>query len=157
MKRFVLMTAAAAIALTSITATPAAALGQREKNVLGLLLGLAVIGTIANEIDKSHRTPQPAPQPQPRWQPQPQPQPTYRPTPPVYRSDRITYLPATCLRTVRLNSGAHEVVSAQCLSEQNVAARLPISCAFDIRTDWGLQRVYGTECLSDAGFRVSRR
>ncbi|MDP2740472.1 MAG: hypothetical protein Q8O82_17605 [Pseudorhodobacter sp.] len=153
MKRLTLLTTAAAVALTSLVATPAAALGQREKDVIGLLLGLAVIGTIANEIDRSHRT-QPQPQPQPRWYPQPQPQP-YRPTPPIYRSDRITYLPAACVRSVRLNSGRHDVVSAQCLSEQGVRATLPVTCAFDIRTDWGLQRVYGTQCLSDAGFRVS--
>jgi hypothetical protein len=153
MKRMITLVAAAAVALTSITATPAAALGKNEREVLGILLGLAVLGAIVNESQSNNRA---------RSQPQtyyPQPKP-HRHDPPPRRDrweDRITWLPASCERTVRINRENREVVSAQCLREYGFTARLPNGCAFDIRTDWGTQRVYGKQCLADNGYRVARR
>ena len=143
MKRMIALTAAAALALTAATATPAAAWGKNEQKALGAIVGLAIIGTILNEASKGNSRPAPPP--------------TYRPAPPPRWEDRTTWLPGSCLREVRLSSGKRDVVSAQCLHDEGVTARLPQSCAFEIRTDWGKQKVYGASCLADNGFRVSRR
>lgn len=140
MKRLIALTTA--LALTAASATPAAAWGKNEQQFLGAIVGLALLGTLLNEASKGNARPAPPP--------------AYRPAPPRWE-DRITWLPGTCLRTVRLNSGNRDVLSAQCLRDEGVRARLPANCAFDVRTDWGTQRVYGTSCLADAGFRVSRR
>lgn len=145
MKRMIALTAAAALALTAVTATPAAAWGKSEQKALGAIVGLAILGTILNEASKGNARPAPPP--------------TYRPAPPSPPrwEDRTTWLPGSCLREVRLSSGKHDVLSAQCLRDEGVTARLPSSCSFEIRTDWGTQKVYGTACLADNGFRVSRR
>lgn len=148
MKRMIALTAA--LALTAATATPAAAWGKNEQQALGAIFGLAILGTILNEASKGNARPAPPPTYRPV------PPPGYRPMPPRWE-DRITWLPGSCLREVRLNAGKHNVISAQCLRDEGVTARLPQACAFDIRTNWGTQKVYGTACLSDAGFRVSRR
>ncbi len=146
MKRLIALTTAAAFALTAATATPAAAWGKSEQQALGAILGIAILGTILNQA--SNGSAQPAPRP------------SYTPSRPPRDNrweERTTWLPASCVRSVRLNSGSRDVISAQCLRDEGVSARLPSSCAFDIRTDWGTQRVYGTSCLADSGFRVSRR
>jgi hypothetical protein len=158
MKRMIALTAAAAIALTGITATPAAALDKNAREFLGVLLGMAVLGAVINEANKGNARPQP--QPQPRRAPPPNTNWGNNGWNDNHNNgweNRATWLPGKCLRTVRLNSGNREVVSAQCLRDEGVTARLPSNCAFDIRTDWGTQRVYGTSCLCDAGFRISRR
>jgi hypothetical protein len=149
MKRFITFTAITAIALTSLTATPAAALGQNEKNVLGILLGLAVIGAVANDMERNrqYNSARPAPTP------------PARPNPPGHSrwEDRAAPLPASCLRTVRISSRNREVISAGCLEQQGVRTRLPNSCAVEVNTDWGKQKVYTTSCLTDAGYRIARR
>ncbi|WP_372837511.1 hypothetical protein [Phaeovulum sp.] len=146
MKRLIALTTAAAFALTAVTATPAAAWGKNEQQALSAIVGLAILGTIINQASNSKAQPAPS-------------RPSHNPAPP--RDDRweqrSIWLPGSCVRSVRINSRSRDVVSAQCLRDEGVTARLPSSCAFDIRTDWGTQRVYGTSCLADSGFRVSRR
>ncbi|MBW6505349.1 MAG: hypothetical protein K0B00_01220 [Rhodobacteraceae bacterium] len=158
MKRMIALTTAAAIALTGITASPAAALDKNGREFLGVLLGMAVLGAVISEANKGNARPQPQPQPR-------------RAPPPSNNwgnngwnghgnnnwENRTTWLPATCLRSVRVNGSNREVVSAQCLRDQGLNQRLPSNCSFDVRTDWGTQKVYGTACLSNEGFKVARR
>jgi hypothetical protein len=179
--KFKLTTAVAitAIALTSLVASPAAALGSKDKKVLGLVLGAATLGLILNEASKSDR--RPAPSPTPGWD-------GYRPVPnngyghDVVRRDHI--LPRNCVTQVR---GRGEALSAQCLRSAGLR-HLPDNCAFEVRVDsgrghddhardrWGnrydnrydnrhdddrrrvtTETVYGAQCLNDRGYRISRR
>ncbi len=47
--------AAAAIGLAGLTATPAAAWGEKEQNALALILGLGVAGAIIHEAEKKKK------------------------------------------------------------------------------------------------------
>lgn len=52
--------AAAAIALTSLTAAPASAMTREERNALGLILGIGAVAVLADGA-KDHRRAAPAP------------------------------------------------------------------------------------------------
>ena len=137
------LTAAAtalALALTSLTAAPAAALSDREKAALGLIIGAVGVGMI---LDSSRDKPRYR-EPEPRhdngrhrgWQ--------------VERG-----IPAACITNVRVDGRRRDVVGAGCAQNAGLR-RLPGSCAMDVRTDRGYRTVYGLRCLKDKGYVVGR-
>jgi len=131
--RIVAAVAVAALALGSITATPAAALGKNERDALKFALGAVALGLIIKEIDDNKKKKKGK----------------HR-----YGAHGGKVIPEACVYDIRTRDGLREVVSARCVAEFGVSGRLPEACAFDIRTDGGHRTVYGPRCLREYGYRV---
>jgi hypothetical protein len=128
--RIIATITAAAIGLGGLTATPAAAWGDREQNALALILGLGVAGAILHEAEKKKRK---------------------RQTPVSVPAQKI--IPGECVYDIRTSAGLKSVVSRSCVAEFGLT-RLPADCAFDVRSQSGVRSVYGPRCLQDFGYRI---
>lgn len=161
MKRLTAAIAIAAIALSGLVATPAAALGKRDKQLLGAIAGAVTLGIILNELNdngSSRRNTRPAPPRDNRdwnWEDRNRNDRVWRDDD-KWRKDHRMTLPGACVMSVKTRQGRREVLGARCLKRKGLD-RLPQSCAFDIRTDGGRSRVYGKSCLQGAGYRIGRR
>lgn len=129
--------AAFAIAVTSLTATPAAALGDRERDALKIILGAAAIGLIINRIEKRNDRRN---------------TPVYTPTPNRDRWKRR--IPADCVYEIQGSRGWESVVGKRCIQRSNYRGRLPEACEFRVRGKNHNRTVYGLRCLRSKGFRV---
>jgi hypothetical protein len=129
--RIITVIAAAAIGLTGLTATPAAAWGEKEQNALALILGLGVAATIIHEAEKSKKR---------------------KPQTPVSAPARKV-IPGECVYDINTSAGRKSVVSRSCVTEFGLT-RLPADCAFDVRSASGVRTVYGPRCLQDFGYRI---
>lgn len=129
--------AAAAVALTGITATPAFAIGEREEDILKLMLGA---GAIALLVDRANDKKRQADHNRYRHD---------------YRHDaRGRIIPGECVFDVRTRDGRRNVVGKRCVEQSGFRGRLPQDCAFQIRTNRGPTTVYGQRCLRDRGYRI---
>lgn len=154
--RLIATVAAAALALTSITATPATALSDSERSALTLFLGAAAVAALLNNgANKRHGTQ------------------SARLGHNNYNDDGYRYgkkkhhkkhsrkhrrhkmIPAQCVFPIRGANGRANVVSARCLSEFGRNRNLPPTCAFHVRDNWGRRTVYGAHCLEQNGFRIA--
>lgn len=177
MKRLVTAASALAIAVTSMVATPAAAQNNRDRNAIGLVLGLATIGIIANELDKKrdrendddddkasrnnnyyyndrHDGRHGKGHGRDDWRHDGRHDDRHgnRGNQGV---DRRWLIPERCVVETRNNNRRSSVVSEDCFRRVQ-RADLPNQCEFDIRTDRGRQEVFGLNCLLDRGYRLAR-
>jgi hypothetical protein len=126
--RLITAVAAAAVAVSGMSATPAAAWGEKEQNALALILGLGVAGAILNDMEDGKHRPKPTPA-------------------------RYKVIPSECVYEVKTRKGYRDVVSKSCVAEFGLK-RLPAECAFDVRTRNGTRTVFGPRCLQDFGYRI---
>jgi hypothetical protein len=153
--RLIASVLAAALALTAITASPAAALDQGERNRLVLGLGaLAIIGALASHSQGSsggyvgHNDN--------RWDDRYDRDGRYD-RDRRYHSNR-NWLPAGCQFAIKTRYGTQNVLGQSCLSQSDIrTSYLPSSCAFEIRTSRGQRTVYGARCLEQKGYRIEAR
>jgi len=164
--RLIAAATAAALALGSITATPAAALDRGERTALTLLLGAAAVGLIISENNKKRDNRQVS-----RGTVY---DPYYYDNNGRFRRDdddhdnrfrrgeddhdnrRFRTIPAQCERSVRGHDGGRNVVSARCLRDVGYRRDLPEHCAFDLRDGGRRNTVYGVRCLRQEGFRIGQ-
>lgn len=158
---------AGSIVLGSVlaTATPAAALGDTERDVLRALAATAAIGLVVKEVNdnkkkKAAREAEEARRYYGRdddWDHRNQYRNKDQRRTWDHKRDARRVIPAECVERLRLGNRMSEVVPARC-AERSVDARyLPAHCAFDLRGDRGARRAYGLNCLRENGIRVSRR
>ncbi|WP_415183751.1 hypothetical protein [Phaeovulum sp.] len=158
MKRITSAIAIAAIVLGGLTATPAAAWTKSEQQLLGVVAGALVLGTIIHEKNKKEDRREQANKIPSRndWDDG-----YYNRYPDRHhdrynkRQDRV--LPENCVTKVKTRDGKREVLSARCLAREGKDRALPQACAFDIRADRSRKTVYGKRCLQDRGYRIGRR
>lgn len=149
--RFTTGIAAAAVAFTTIAPLPAAAMDDKDRKVLTLLLGAAALGVILNNANKDRR--KQAPQVTRHDDDYPDYGDGY--WRPGHDRRHFRTVPAQCVFTLRGTRGPRDVVSGRCLEEFGLRRELPAECAFDIDAGWGSRRVYGTRCLRENGYRVA--
>ena len=158
-KTFLASTLAAALAVTSITATPAVAAPDGE-DFARAALGLLVIGAIASASRDNDRG-RPAP---------------VEPTPGRGgwdqgwnggghghgrgngggRHDRDRFaLPADCAFEAYTHRGWRDVYGARCLNRAGFRS-LPEACVFEVGERHDRRTVYGARCLADFGYRTAR-
>lgn len=154
--RFIAPLLAATLALTTITANPAAALDRDQRNQL--LLGLGALAIIGAAISHDNQQRDHYRRPPPVTRRYPVPEPWHRDD--RYRHDRYSgrYLPQSCEFRANTPWGYRSVMGQHCLRDRNIAVnRLPGRCAFDLRTSQGRRTVYTTSCLTGQGYRVEAR
>jgi len=161
--RLIAAATAAALALGSLSATPATALDSGERTALTLLLGAAAVGLIVsnnnkrkNDVNRSTVY-----------------DPYYQGNNGRFRRDddhdnrfrrgfddhdnrRFQTVPEHCQRSVRGNDGRRDVISARCLRDAGFRRSLPAHCAFDVRDKGRRDTVYGARCLRQEGFRIGQ-
>ncbi|MEI2805742.1 hypothetical protein [Albidovulum sp.] len=154
-RRLAASLAAAALMLATVLPTPAAAMSDKDRQLLTVLLGAAVVGAIIHDANKDKRKPAPVTRRHDQfrydnwndrdWRGQ------------GWQGDRWGQraIPAECVISIRGAGGRREVVSARCLKEAGLRRDLPAECAFDIDAGWGSRKVYGTRCLRQNGFRIA--
>ena len=148
--RLTALVAAVAIAIggVGVTATPAAALGKNEREVLGALAGVAALALIIDGVSRNSNASRSRGHDQwdnrrdGRWNSK------------NNRDNRL--VPAECVTQIRVDRRSRDVVAERCLRREGFDRRLPEACAFDIRTDSGRRTVYGLNCLRDKGYRLAR-
>ena len=145
-----LTAAATATALVLGMASPAAAMNQKDRGALAIILGLGATALIIDGMNDKQRRPAPAPVYR-----APDRHETIRHWPRDIPRPVAGYVPAQCLETLRSRNGQSRVVSDRCVDRSRARLDLPRSCAFDIRTRYGVEKVYGMSCLEDRGYRVA--
>ena len=147
--------AAAALVLTTALPTPVAAMSDKDRQLLTLLLGAAEVGAIIHDVNKKKK------------KSVPQASRSYYDH--SWRGDdddddrdwrrdhrwRDRTVPVECVFSIRGVQGPRDVASARCLSEFGMTRDLPAECAFDIDAGWGSRKVYGTRCLRQNGYRIA--
>lgn len=123
--------AAAAVALTSMIATPAAAIS--DEDALKLLLGALAVGVIVQNLNDNNNRRAPSRS---------------------HYSPRGRVIPGECVFDIRTRRGPKEVVGERCVARSGFRAELPSACAIDIRGDRRDRTVYGVNCLRERGFRI---
>jgi len=152
-RKFIATILAASIAVTSLSARPAAALTDEQ---LGALLfggiALAVIGKAASKRRSEPEIVTP-PRRDDRYYPHP---PRHRDVqPPRYRADR-KLLPANCLRTFDQRRGQVRMFGARCLQRDfRYSNRLPNACRISARTTRGVRHGYTPHGLRRHGYRMA--
>ena len=142
---------AAAIALSPMASAPARAADADD--ILGALLGLAVLGVIVNEVNDRNDD---------RVT-------TTRRTSTVnygkhhrgnkygHNNRRSRVLPSQCLRVFEGRRNDRLVFPERCLNRQGISdAALPNRCERRINARRGPITVYGARCMADAGWRLPR-
>lgn len=146
--------AAAGLALGTVLPAPAAAMDDKDRRLLTLLLGAAAVGVIINEANKNKK--RPAPQVAHRYDDEGN---IYYGDDHDWRRDKHRWrhrtIPAECVFVLRGARGPRDVVSARCLSELGPRRELPAECAFEVDAGWGSRKVYGTRCLRENGYRIA--
>lgn len=136
-----LITAGAAVlAIVLATALPARAAPDGE-DIAKTLLGLAIIGAIANSIDDkdNHKG---------RGD-------RYKPAPvPPKRDTHAGRIPATCAIQITGKKRDAVVYSENCLRRSGLTKRLPYHCGTEAKIYGRWDTVFSAKCLRDAGFRV---
>ncbi len=132
-KGFIALALAASVALTGFAATPARADGE---DIAKVLLGLVVIGAIANAIDKDD----PAPEPVTRRDPRP--------------DHRL--LPRACLRPFETRHGTRYGFGERCIENRVGRINLPERCERRGENRRGRMRTfYAEHCMARRGYRVA--
>ncbi len=150
---------AGALAFAPIASKPAQAADTGD--ILGGIVGLAILGALANELNDD------------RFERQPQTR-VYRPyengvyNNGYYNGNGVkrghnkrrhnNVLPGECLRVVEGRNRDRIVFPARCLRREGIATRnLPDRCIRRVDTRRaGVINVYGARCLADRGWRLPR-
>lgn len=169
--KFVSGIAAASIALTVFTVTPAVADNKDLARIAAGVLGIAIIGKIISDSNKrddrrdrvvtrQHVQPAPvyqAPQVNQHRKLQP------RPLPQGYGKVRnqargnAKLLPKQCFQSFDTRRGSVLMFGSRCLQDNfRHANRLPQHCAQQIRTRQGKRFGYDARCLRGAGYSLAR-
>ena len=169
--KFISTIAVASIALTTFTATPAAASDRDLARIAAGVLGVAIIGKIISDhnkredrrdhvVTRQHVKPAPvyrAPQPKQHHKLKP------RPLPQGYgRNGRhgranAKLLPKQCFQSFDTRRGSVLMFGSRCLQRNYAHAnRLPQHCAQQIRTRQGNRFGYDARCLRGAGYSLAR-
>jgi hypothetical protein len=147
-------TLALSLALSPITATPAAA-GPDGEDLARAAIGLLIIGAIASAARDNTRDER-ADRDQ------------YRPVEPIHgRVDRggngrghdrdrhhAAALPQDCVLQVRTSRGTSDAYGRRCVERAGFRT-LPAACAFDVQDRGRTRTVYGSRCLSEYGYRTT--
>ncbi|MBC7147660.1 MAG: hypothetical protein H5U24_20050 [Thioclava marina] len=166
-----------ALGTMAASTTPAAALGDKDRDTLAVLLGIGAAALIIdsmNDDKKKRKTVPPSVYlPRETWkqresrlereriererrEAEARRERERERERDRYGRDRI-HLPSSCVQKVKTRNGWGEVVSADCL-DRYTRTRLPRNCAFTIKTGrHDSETVYGRNCLEDQGIRLSRR
>lgn len=154
-RRLAASLATAALLLVSALPTPAAAMSDKDRQLLTILLGAAVVGAIIHDANKDRKKPAPVSRHDDRFRFNDWNDRDWRGG--GWQGDhrRHRTIPAECVISIRGAGGRHEVVSARCLNEAGIRRGLPAECAFNIDAGWDSRRVYGTRCLRQNGFRIA--
>jgi hypothetical protein len=154
-RKFIAAVAAAALAITGLSAVPARA---DVNDTAKIIAGIAALALIAKAIEDSNDrkaarqqryTHRPVQQHyyQPGLKPRPLPHQVARPG-----------LPDHCLFTAQTAQGPAHVFGARCLQRNYVQANtLPEACAQQAWTDRGQRWVYNAACLRNQGYRLASR
>ncbi|MEZ5911199.1 MAG: hypothetical protein R3D84_02355 [Paracoccaceae bacterium] len=132
--------AAAAIALSGVTAAPARA---DSNDLIKLVLGAAVIYGIAKEVDR--RNDKKKARNHARYDPKPDSAAIQR---------KIDRAARYCAVDVRDHRGVTTYYDKQCLRRAGITRRLPAYCEYDLRLTKGTSRVYDGQCLREAGLKI---
>jgi hypothetical protein len=119
--------AAAAVAVTGLTAAPA----QANDDVIKFLLGATALAIVVHGVKSGNAQVHVPPVSTPRT------------------------LPAECRETLQVRNRNVSVYNAQCLHNAHVR-NLPAQCHEVVRTNHGNRGIYRERCLQDAGWRVAR-
>ncbi|MEL6617250.1 MAG: hypothetical protein AAFP16_00125 [Pseudomonadota bacterium] len=152
-KQFIATVAAAAIAVTGISAAPARAGDDDVGRALATILGLAIVGAvIADSRNDKASAPVYHGNNYRVYPGHPKP----RPLPP--RVGR-KLLPQDCLYSFKTRGGrTAKVFGQRCLNRSyHHANSLPRACARQIDTRQGRRYGYGAKCLSNHGYKLARR
>jgi hypothetical protein len=137
--RFTGLLAAAAIALTGLSAQPAAA---QDRDLARFLAGAALVAIIATAASRNRAEAE-----APRYGQR------YGQHQRGHAWGRRAVLPASCSIQVR-NRGRNELLYNQRCLERAGFHRLPRQCERELRTNRGSRTVLSGACLQQAGFRV---
>lgn len=155
MSRFTATLAAVAIALTGLTATPAAA---QDRDLARFLAGAALVAIIATAASRN-RAEAEAPRHDRRYDNRydhrydNRNDRRYGQPPRGHAWGRNAVLPASCSIEVR-NRGRNELLyNPRCLERAGIH-RLPRQCERELRTNRGSRTVLSGACLQQAGYRV---
>jgi len=161
-KTFFAALLAGALALTSVTATPASAGGN---DLAKAIVGIAAFGLIVSAIDQANRREQAA-----------KAQPVHTKKYPRYdnrrdsnrwdrdnnwRKDRRGYghrrfvIPSRCVKSYLTENGRRAGVSERCVEKRAPRVSLPRECRRTLWTDRGRLDVFGRRCLSNRGYSFS--
>lgn len=127
---------AVVLSMVLATALPARAAPDGE-DIAKTLLGLLIIGAIADSMDDNDGRGKPRPTPKPDK-----------------KKDRI---PAACAIQIAGKRSEAIVYPERCLRDSGVTRRLPYHCASEARVYGRWDTVFSAQCLRDAGFRLDRR
>ncbi len=142
-RQLIALATAAAIAISGFAAVPAEAKG---KDAIKILLGVAAVGLLLNQMNQGKARASTVLPPPDRWDNE------YDDGYSQPTSGRL--IPSECLMDVTVNGRLREVVSSRCARELGFAQQLPADCAFEVRTGAGSRSVYGPQCLRDYGYRI---
>ena len=163
-RKFIALVAGLSIAITGLSAVPAAADQDDTARALAAILGLAIVGAVIHDSRKddnvtrydNHRPydrPGYRPHDRPGYHPLP---PRPRPLPP--RADNRKLLPQACLRTFQTRQGKINGFGGKCLSgNYRYTNSLPEACALRFRDQYGFGKGYDAQCLRQRGYQLARR
>ena len=163
-RKFIATISAAAIGLTALGSTPAAAGDRENARALAAILGIAAVGAIIHQQNKKDKKQVYSHRPAPVYQPPRQHAPAHnppryhapQPRPLPKRVDR-KLLPQECFRTYDTRRGRVAMFGSHCLQKNyQFANRLPQQCNLVVRTSQGDRRGYDARCLRDQGYRLAR-
>lgn len=139
-----MLTAGAAIlAVVLSTAVPAQAAPDSE-DMLKTLLGLAIIGAIANEANKDNK--------KPRYTDD-----DYYPAPSKPHKKKKGYtVPASCAIQISGKKRDAVVYSESCMLRAGVNRNLPYNCSNEAKIYGRWDTIFSEQCLRNAGFRLGR-
>jgi hypothetical protein len=134
-----------ALALTPLTAGPAQALDERD--ILGILAGVAALAIIKNELDDREEEKRAAAAAAQRNKQH------YNRT---WNHHRHRVLPGQCRFRLEDRQGRlRNVIGPRCLRRNGVhLANLPSRCLRDVRTTRGFREAYVARCLKREGWEI---
>ncbi|ASM73777.1 MULTISPECIES: cytochrome C oxidase subunit IV family protein [Roseobacteraceae] len=158
-RKFIAFVAGLSIAITGLSAVPAAADQDDTARALAAILGLAIVGAVIHDSrkDKDHVTRHDTYRPVARPGYRPDPRPLHpRPLPP--RANNRKLLPQACLRTFHTRQGKVNGFGDKCLSNRyRYSNSLPQACVLRFRNQNGYGRGYDARCLRQRGYELARR
>ena len=151
-RKFIATVAAAAIAVTGIGATPAAAGDDDVARALAAIVGLAIVGAAINDAKQDRRAQHRRVQPRHSHRPH---HVAPKPLPP--RVSRHL-LPGDCLRSFGTYEGRVRLFTQRCLQRNyRFVNSLPSRCYRRIETSRGQRYGYSPRCLRRSGYQLAHR
>ena len=160
-RKFITTLAAAAVALSSVSATPVMANPDRDR-LARFLAGAATLIIIGTAINNSQASPRSNTQthynPHAHYNPRATPKPKPKPKPKPRAHHGKPPLPAKCVLRVPSRYGSYATLGSRCLNKNYRAARhLPQVCRESVKLKGVWRSAYKIRCLRDRGFRIVGR